>query len=318
MNRTLWKHFVCIGLTGFIFAFNARAWDATGHMLVAQIAHDRLNEKAREKVDALAAKLEEKGVTYNAVSIACWPDDIKSKDSTSPHQGQFRPWHYVDIGCRPTDPDVLGQRPLLEPTKGDVIASLNLCADLIRTHRTDSMVPKEEVALALLMHFVGDIHQPLHTTARYNPDPKPDDKYKDDAGGNGVSLANLDDTPWGKNLHTFWDESYRRFYENGRIKAMPELKEADVLSNPATKDWLKRLEPDAPRQPNLDFDPKAWALEVHEIACAHVYGDLNSPYGAKDVVLSKKYVEDSAQIARKQIVLAGYRLAALLNDLYGK
>ena len=313
-----WK---CIATSCFLAiaaVTNARAWDGTGHMLVAQIAYDRLNPKARARVDALASQLDSNGVPYNAVSIACWPDDIKGKDFNSPFQGQFKPWHYIDIGCLATDPDVLGHPPTLTRTNGDVVVALNYCVDLIKNKKTDQLVPKEAVALALAVHFVGDIHQPLHTTARYNPHPKPDDKYKDDAGGNGVSVANLVDTPWGKNLHTFWDEAYRRFYENGEVKAQPPLPETDVLTNPVMKEWIKRLEPDAPTNPDLTFDAKKWALESHAIACTEVYGKLGEPYGARNIKLQEKYVNESVQIARHQIELAGYRLAALLNELYGK
>lgn len=305
--------FYVIGAT-----FNAQAWDGTGHMLVAQIARDRLNDKARAKVDALAAQLDNNGVPYNGVSLACWPDDIKDKNSKSPHQGQFKPWHYIDIGCSTNDPDVLAHPPELTATSGDVVTALNHCVELIKEKKTDALVPSEAVALALVEHFVGDIHQPLHTTARYNPNPKPTDKYKDDAGGNGVSVANLADTPWGKNLHTFWDEAYRRHYENGEVKAMPALSETNALGSAEMKEWLKRLESSAPAKPDLHFDVKAWVLETHEIACAQVYGTLGEPYGARDIKLQEKYVNDSVQLARRQIVLAGYRLAALLNELYGK
>jgi len=315
------RHLKCI-VFGWLWAiaatYNVGAWDGTGHMLVAQVAYDRLNPKAKARVDELASQLDRTGTAYNAVSLACWPDDIKDKNSKSPLQGKFRPWHYIDIGCSTNDPDVFAHLPALSQTNGEVITALNLCIDVIRNKKTNELVPTEAVALALVMHFVGDIHQPLHTSARYNPDPKPGDKYKDDAGGNGVSVANLVDTPWGKNLHTFWDEAYRRYYENGEVKATAELTEVDVMSNPATKEWLKKLEPYAPANPDLHIDVKKWVLETHGLACAEVYGKLGEPYGARNVMLQEKYVTDSVQIARRQIVLAGYRLAALLNELYGK
>ena len=315
------RNLTCIAFTwllGITATFNVSAWDGTGHMLVAQIAHDRLNDKARARVDALASQLNSNGVPYNAVTLACWPDDIKGRGFPSPHQGQFKPWHYIDIGCLPTDPDVLAHPPALTATNGDVITALNLCVDLIKKKKTDALVPDEAVALALIEHFVGDIHQPLHTTARYNPQPKPGDKYKDDAGGNGVTLANLADTPWGKNLHTFWDEAYRRSYKDGEVKATPILSEATAVGSPEMKEWMKELKSYAPDKPDLQFDAKKWALETHEIACTQVYGTLGAPYGARDIKLTEKYVTESVRTARRQIVLAGYRLAELLNELYGK
>ena len=306
-------------LLGITATFKARAWDGTGHMLVAQIAHDRLNDKARARVDALASQLTSNDVHYNFVTAACWPDDIKGRDFPSPLQGHFKPWHYIDIGCLPTDPDVLAHPPTLTATNGDVITALNHCVDLIKNKKTDDLVPSEAVALALIEHFVGDIHQPLHTTARYNPDPKPGDKYKDDAGGNGVSLANLADTPWGKNLHTYWDEAYRRSFKDGEVKATsPILNEATAVGSPEMKEWMKDLKSYAPDKPDLTFDAKKWALETHAIACTQVYGTLGAPYGARNVKLSEEYVSEGQRTARRQIDLAGYRLAALLNDLYGK
>ena len=299
-------------------ALNARAWDGTGHMLVAQVAYDRLNDKARARVNELAAKLQRNGTPYNAVNIACWPDDIKGNDADPQFHNLFKPWHYVDIGCSPTDPDVLGKPPVLTPTNGDILAALPYCVDLIKNKKTDAMVPNESVALALVMHFVGDIHQPLHTTARYNPDPKPGDKYKDDAGGNGVGLANLADTPWTPNLHTFWDEAYRRYYEKDEVKAMPRINEADAPGSPALKEWLGRLDLNVTDKLDTHFDVKKWVMESHQIACTQVYGTLGAPYGAKNVKLTEDYVKQGASTARHQLVVAGYRLAALLNDLYGK
>lgn len=293
------------------------AWDGTGHMIIAQIARDRLTPKARARVDALAAQLENHHTPYNGVTLACWADDIKDKESPSPFEGQFKPWHYLDLGCSPSDPNPLAHPVALTPTKGDLVTALSRCVTLIREKKTDALVPNEAVALALVMHLAGDAHQPLHTTCRYNPHPRPGDKYKDDAGGNLVTVANLADTPWGKNLHTFWDEAYRRFYENGEVKALPELHEATALNSPEMKEWLHRLAAEAPAGSDLHFDAKKWVLETHELGCAQAYGALGEPYGARNITFPEKYVAAAAQTARRQLVLAGHRLAALLNDLYG-
>ncbi len=315
------KDLKCITATGLIALaalLNATAWDGTGHMLVAQIAYNRLNDKARARVDELAAQLKRNGVPYNGVTIACWPDDIKSRDSDSPYQGKFKPWHYIDIGCETNDPDVLSSPLSLTQTSGDVIVALNHCVNLIRAKQTDALVPDESIALAFVMHLVGVIHQPLHTTARYNHDPNSKDKNQNDAGGNGVTVANLVDTTW-PNLHTFWDEAYRRYYDNGEVKAEPRLDEADAPNSPPLKEWLGRLKPAKPEgSPDLHFDPTAWVKESHVIACTQVYGTLGEPYGAKNIILHEDYVKAGTQTARRQIVLAGYRLAALLNDLYGQ
>ncbi len=313
LSRTALMFAVMIAAT-----FSARAWDGTGHMLVAQVAYDRLNDKAKAHVTELAAKIQKDGVPYNAVNIACWADDIKARNADTPFRGMFRTWHYIDIGCHKGDPDVLSNPPALSKTNGDVVVALSHCVDLIRSNKFDALVPNESVALALVMHFVGDVHQPLHTTARYNPDPKPGDQYKDDAGGNGVSLTNFVDTPWPPNLHTYWDEAYRRYYDAGVVKAMPGLNEANAPDSPELKEWMTRLARYAPQDPDLTFDVIKWVKESHATACSQVYGTLGAPYGAKNVSLSELYVKAGTETASRRLQLAGYRLAALLNDLYGK
>ena len=292
---------------------NAPAWDGTGHMIIGQIAYDRLNDKARAHVDELASKLQKNGVPYNGVNICCWADDIKARDADTPFRGRFKPWHYIDIGCAPGDPDVLANPPSLTITNGDVVVALRHCVNLLKNNKTDALVPNESVALALVMHFVGDIHQPLHTTGRYDPETH----KQNDAGGNLVTVVNLADTPW-PNLHTFWDEAYRRYYENGEVKAKPQLNEADAPGSPELQAWMKHLDLNSPEKLDMHFDVKKWALEGHEIACTQVYGTLGEPYGAKDIKLNEEYVEQANRTARHQLVVAGYRLAALLNDLYGE
>jgi hypothetical protein len=309
------KNLSCIAvvsLSAMAATLNARAWDGTGHMIVGQIAYDHLNDKAKARVEELAAQIKRDDVPYNAVNICCWADDIKARDSDSPFRGQFRSWHYIDIGCDTNDPDVLANTTLSK-TNGNVVAALPYCVNLIRTKQFTPLVPNEAVALALVMHFVGDIHQPLHTTGRYDPETH----KQDDAGGNGVGLANLADTPW-PNLHTFWDEAYRAYYENGEVKRTPRVSGADGPGSADLKEWLKRLDLNVPEKLDTSFDVKKWALESHEIACTQVYGTLGAPYGAQDVKLKEEYVKQGTRTARHQLVVAGYRLAALLNDLYGK
>ncbi len=312
------KYAVFASLLAITATLNAHAWDGTGHMLVAQVAYDRLNDKARARVDELAAKLHKGDAPYNGINIACWPDDIKGPASDPQFRGLYKPWHYIDIGCNANDPDQFANPPALTPTNGNVLVALTHCVDLIRNKQTDALVPNESVALAMVIHFVGDIHQPLHTTARYNPDPKPGDRFKDDAGGNGVTVSNLLDEVYGKNLHSFWDEAYRRYYKDGQVGALDPLDHADAPDSPPLKEWMKNLPLDGTGKIDTSYDVKQWIMESHQIACTQVYGTLGEPYGAKNIGLKEDYVNQANRTARHQIVVAGYRLAALLNDLYGK
>jgi hypothetical protein len=318
MNTASLKRVALAGLLALaIGTGTACAWDGTGHMIIARIARERLTDKARMRVDALAARLQRNGVPYNGVNIACWADDIRTTDAAVAFHGQFKPWHFINIGCSSADPDVLGRPPLLTPTRGNLIVALAHCVNLIRHHRTDALVPDEAVALALVMHLVGDIHQPLHCATRYYPPGTQPGRFRDDGGGEDVPVANLAQTAR-PNLHTFWDEAYRRYAESGEVIADPPINEADPPDSPALESWLARLKPGAPLDPDLRFNPTQWALETHALGCAQAYGTLDKPGDNGNVTLHSAYVTEATRTARRQIMLAGYRLAALLNDLYGQ
>ena len=122
-----------VSITSHASARNA--WDGTGHMLVAQVAYDRLNDKARARVDELAAKLHRGDMTYNGINIACWPDDIKGPANDPEFRGFYKPWHYIDIGCNSNDPDQFAHPPVLTKTNGNVFVALTHCVDLIRNNR---------------------------------------------------------------------------------------------------------------------------------------------------------------------------------------
>ncbi len=97
------KYVAVASLMAITTTLNASAWDGTGHMLIAQVAYDRLNDKARARVDELAAKLHKGDAPYNAINIACWADDIKGPASDPQFRGLYKSWHYIDIGCNSND-----------------------------------------------------------------------------------------------------------------------------------------------------------------------------------------------------------------------
>ncbi|MEK6795390.1 MAG: S1/P1 nuclease [Spirochaetota bacterium] len=296
-----------------LFLFSpASGWDGGGHMLVARIAHDRLDAAARQRVSTIASRLNNNGTNYTFITLACWMDDIKDRNSTSPYKGKFRTWHYINIGCSPSDPDVFADSAALTATNGDIVRALSHATSALRIGKFDEIIPDEAIALAVIVHLAGDIHQPMHTASRYDPNPTKGES-PNDAGGNAVSIANLADTPWKKNLHTFWDEAYRRYYDDGKARALPELTADDGTG---MHEWLDRLTPHTPT--NLAFDAHRWARETQSLGCTLAYGELREPYGAKNIVLKERYVTGAAAAAQRQIVLAGWRLASLLQGMYRK
>jgi hypothetical protein len=296
-----------------------QAWDGTGHMIIAQVAREQLNPNARAKVEQLAAQMNLNGVPYNAITLACWPDDIKHAATTVPHHGDFKNWHFIDLGCDPGNPDLLHNPPPMTITDGDAVSALNRCVDVIKNHTQDPFVTNEAMAVSLVMHLVGDLHQPLHCTSHYYLDGGASHHgHVHDAGGNAITVPNLLSTPW-TNLHTYWDESYRRSRTLFRkIKAKPELPHTTLPDSAPIKTWSALVNQSAPAQPiACPCDFGQWATETHSAGCNVAYGNLpNGNAEIQQVNLSASYVNQAKPVAFKQLALAGYRLAALLNQLY--
>ena len=287
----------------------ARAWDPLGHMLTMKIAYDEMTPKARAELDAAIARFnakEKPDAPYDAVTAGCWMDDARSRTK------EFNGWHYVDL------PFTREGTPFPEGTrqKPDVIWATGRCEDIVKGGAEEPGIDRD-VALVMLLHLVGDIHQPLHTTEHH------------DFGGNLARISNLKDEPVdlifskGGNLHFFWDSAYRREFKDGEVTvsyATPFFTaEAPVAGHREARKIVDREAAELRKKypPESFGDVKSgsasdWALETHALGYDLVYGKL--PAGTP-VALDKDYVDASRTCAEKRIALAGYRLAALLNQL---
>jgi hypothetical protein len=155
------------------FTLSLSAYDALGHRIIAAIAYDNLTDKAKTQVDIILGR---KGMVYEAV----WADEIRS-DSKYTYSYQ---WHYQDLDDNLTKANLkyLWYNPKVEGKH--LFYALDSLTNRLKKVNTD----KE--ALKFLVHFVGDLHQPMHMGR------------KDDKGGNMV------DFNWfGRktNLHSVWD-----------------------------------------------------------------------------------------------------------------
>ena len=271
---------VCI-LTG-----DALAWGQEGHSIIAEIAQQRLSPPAAQTVATLL-----KG--RSLASIASWADDVRD---TRPETGG---WHFVDIPL-----DVPTYKPARDckpnPEKGDcIIAELERLENDLRCTSGEAQTE----ALKFAVHFVGDIHQPLHTVA-------------EKTGGNDVAvdvfmrgLATGPTTPVTHtpiNLHAVWDSTliqktvwawgaYVDRLETGWL-ASPEAQAEDPAKNLAAPDA------DALRK---------WAEEAHQ--AAHTVWYLRPA----DDVLDDRYLRDVLPILDRQLGVAGLRLARFLNAAFG-
>ena len=313
-----------VAVSLFVSMLPAWAWDIPGHIMVAQMANDRLNPRAAAKLREIAPHLHlttSSGThDYNAVNVAAWADNIKHQHG-GPFAGEFKHWHFIDLGCDAADPDVFAHPPTMTIQNGDIVSALNRCVAVVKGGH-DPLITNEVIAVALIVHLVGDIHQPLHCTTHYltqtNVEPGHRRELKDDGGGNAVVVRNFkNEFP---NLHEFWDVAYKvsRATFGGTITAGPDLETfqttpagADVKA--ATTAILK-FAPAGTGSSHANFEQ--WARETHALGCSEVYGKLSKHKEGEAVKLSAAYVKNARRVASEQLCLAGFRLAALLNELY--
>ncbi len=244
---------------------HAHAWGQEGHAIVAEIAQRRLDGDTLKKVKTLL------GGEVSLASIGSWPDDYRAA-----HRDTSR-WHFVDIPVdrRTYDPEVECKRE----AEGDCL--INALARL-RTTLADCTKPQLERANALkfVVHFVGDIHQPLHAAERSG-----------DRGGNAVEVTFFGQKT---NLHALWDT---------------ELIMHTVF---AWGSYVSRLE--TSWFPGRDLSelqggtPVDWTLESHRYAreVAYDFSDTG--------ILGIQYYTKSVSVLDRQLALAGVRLAQVLKE----
>jgi hypothetical protein len=288
----------------------AFAWHDTGHMLVAQIAYQRLSPTAKARVDALLIpppdrrpwihlcaggyRAETCEKTYDPITIAVWMDDFRG-DSLNE---SYAPWHYINF--RPLfDGIPEASNVVAEPE--NVLARINWAVNTLA--RSNNNGRREAETLGFLYHLVGDVHQPLHATTRYTAALP-----EGDAGGNGFRILGADGRTG--NLHSFWDGAAGAFGSDpyprrpldqaGRDRLLV-LANALVKEHPADAlDWK-------------DLDPHTWVVESNGLARQFAYGGIKEGEAP-----SPAYTEQAQKLARKRIATAGYRLAAVLNAIFVK
>jgi nuclease S1 len=296
------------------------AWDAAGHELVATMAFNRLNPKARKAVTELAREMVNPDQAYDAITLACWMDDLK-KNTAMPFHGLFLGWHYIDLGLDPGDP-----QPSLEPgddndVHGNVVQALKRAVVVLKGG-TDPYIQTKAMACAMVMHLVGDIHQPLHCATKYFLSGG---RLHQDMGGNKEEVLNgpPGTGPPGDvkfNLHAFWDSAWRASFDDasGCVVLDPRFQEQGRHDPQILRSLAVTLAKQPP-PPGTDLETHIdqWARESNEIARDFVYPELTATDSKKYCRLSNIYVSRANALARQRLVLAAWRLATLLNETLG-
>jgi len=259
----------------------AWAWGQEGHSIVAEIAHRRLSPAGAAEIARLL------GPNHSLASISSWADDVRDE------RPETYNWHFVDIPIESQKYDPATQCEA--SPKGDcIVAELARLQHDMRCAPTDAL--KRE-ALRFAVHFVGDVHQPLHTVL-------------EERGGNGIQVRvklrgalTCRDGPClpysaNTNFHRVWDSILinRTTWNWG---AYVDQLEAG---------WLTGPEGQVTRQ-SLNF--AAWAEDTHK-AAQTIWKAL-----PESRLVDDNYYQIARPILDRQLGTAGVRLAALLNSAYG-
>lgn len=233
------------------------AWGKAGHRVVATLATSLLTPEARTQVADLL------GPNVTLAAISTWADEVRS---SRPNTG---PWHYVN-----TPRDVTSYDAARDCQRGCVVSAIEQSLRLLQYTSKDRAVREE--ALRWIVHFVADLHQPLHVVG-------------EDRGGNEVLVRfNGRQT----NLHRLWDGDLIDYVYPNAVALYKPMQA--VLQTTMTQAWA-------------DGRPADWAMETHRVArkAVNLFSDTR--------VIDERYVEKALPVIHGQLAKAAVPLAGVLR-----
>jgi hypothetical protein len=269
----------------------AAAWGDLGHKVTALVAYRHMTPKARLALDAMLAGDRDTLTPPDFASRSTWADKYRNT-----HR-ETAAWHFVDIeidhpdlkgAC--VDFPALGQtQPASQGPAQDCV--VNKIDEFAAELKNPATPPAERLlALKFLIHFIGDLHQPLHAADHA------------DRGGNCIGL--VPPKALAGNLHAYWDVAV--------VEALGPSAEqiADALDVRLTagqmKDWAGGT-------------PSSWAMESFEVGRRDAYALPSRPtcQSPGSIALSAAYQAQAQSDAATQLLKAAARMAKLLNDALG-
>ena len=237
-------------------------WGKTGHRATGEIAEKYLTKKAKKELNKL---LNGHSLAY----VSNYGDEIKSDNKYR----KFGPWHYVNFPFGST----YEAHP--KSDKGDIIVGINTCIEVLKNE--NSSREDKVFYLKMLVHFLGDLHQPMHVSG-----------VVDDKGGNDFQVRWFNE---GTNLHVVWDskmiESYGMSYtEISANEKQLSKQQLAIIQEGTVIDWVN---------------------ESREL-CKDIYENVE--VGEK---LRYRYSYDYMDDVLLQLQKSGIRLAVILNDIFG-
>jgi hypothetical protein len=274
----------------------AAAWGDIGHEVTGLIAYRHLTIKAREALDALLASDSDSLTAADFASRTTWADKYRNT-----HR-ETAAWHFIDIEI--DRPDVAaacfnfpalaqGEAASAGPAQDCIVNKIN---EFFAELKNPGTPPAERwLALKFLVHFIGDLHQPLHTADHA------------DRGGNCIALSPPADGQE-NNLHAFWDVGAVAALGHSAAQIAAALDKQISIED--MQNWTSG-------------DTNSWTRESFALGQKDVYNlarpaeQLPTCQAPGAIALSADYQAQAAQDAALQLKRAAVRLAGLLNSALG-
>lgn len=272
---------------------SALGWGNDGHEIVAVIAADNLTPAAQSHVANILGVPADKRAIARAMEAASIRPDFEFRDEDS----STKPWHFINLCLQDRRADI----PARCPHGNCVTRKIDEYSKRLKDANYDRFGADGD--LAFLIHFVGDIHQPLHAA------------NDADRGGNCVTV---DSRTRAKDLHQVWDTTIVRRLEysidSGRPETTAHKLEQTYAAESGADSWIAA-------------DAIAW--ESNQLARSDIYGALQIPLEpcqpaadvcinprGRAVELDSSYLDHADVLAGHQLAKAGFRLASLLNEIW--
>jgi len=242
------------------------SWGVTGHRTIGQIAAGHLSPQAKAAIHELI-------VDTTLAGISTWADEVRGQ----PAYRNTAPWHYINL------PLGLSFADFEAKVKG--MPQANVYSALQEQERilgsTASTRPQKVEALKFIVHFVGDLHQPMHVSR------------EEDKGGNTIQL-NYDGK--GTNLHALWDS---KLIDHQGLTYEQMAGQYDHATPAQIKQWQS--------------DPLIqWIWESYQ-ASSKLYEEVDA---MKSRAIDDSYYQAHITIVEDRIEKAGIRLAGVLNEIF--
>ncbi len=325
-------------LVSAICPAKAFAWNSIGHMAVAKLAYDQLNEREQIRLFELLKKhphfeqflaasrpADVSEVEWVVLRSSWWSDWVRPrrKDNRGPDVVRYTRGedHYINIPLiEPRDADFFAGKTLIDPDLPNVVTALKeRCNDV----RTKTAANKDKaIAICWIFHLIGDIHQPMHNVSYFSSDPA---FQHGDLGGNKFAVS--DGVKMWK-LHAYWDDllGVDRDYADDSDAHQAELYRASLKVAERLRGLMLSDADKALLAKDTTFD--SWSKESFELAktVAYMKGDGTGllkavvapfdghiPEGVAE--LDEAYIKRAHATAEKRVVFAGRRLADRMRTL---